>query len=241
MPCEHDLARDDRPEFDSDAARAEAAGLADRELRHELRNALAAAVGYASWLRQRADGWESERDRHALDVIQASLRRACRLLWPAIEQEKRPESREHPDLRGLVVVAVSQVPPQRFGDIVVRILTADPLAGDWDDEQITQVLINLLGNAVKYSPCGSPIVVELGRCGDRARVVVRDQGIGIAQQDRDAIFKGHRSQRAREVSEGSGIGLRLSRRLIEAHGGELGVVDQQDAGSAFWFELPLAR
>jgi signal transduction histidine kinase len=211
--------------------------LTDEELRHELRNALTAALGYSAWLLNRAARWTDPRERTALEIIRSSLRHASRL----VQEERVAAPRTCCDLRQAAAVAVSQVPPTRLGDVVIRILTEDPLVGPWEHERIVQVLMNVLGNAVKYSPDRTPIVVELARVGDWGRIVVRDEGIGIEPQDLDAIFEGHRTELARLVSSGSGIGLALSRRLVEAEGGQLGVSSQPGRGSAFWVDLPLRQ
>ena len=210
--------------------------LADRELRHELRNALTAAIGYTSWLGRRSAQWTNAQDRRAVEAILDSLRLANRL----VQDEDAVESREHCSLRQLAAVAVGQVPPMRFDDINFNILTDDPLIGRWDAERIVRVLINVLSNAVKYSPTGTPIVVEISRHGNWGRIEVRDQGIGIEATDLEAIFEGHRTELARLVSPGAGIGLGLSRRLVEAEGGLLRVSSEAGVGSAFWVDLPLS-
>jgi signal transduction histidine kinase len=238
MTRAHDIAVEcapgDESVVDGQPAEIVSAHLSDQELRHELRNALTPAIGYATWLRQRSAQWTDEWDRRALEVVYSSLRLAGRL----VQEERTAASRDQCDLRRLAAVAVSQVPPLRLGDVVIKILTEDPLVGHWDPDRVVRVLMNLLGNAVKYSPDGTPIVVEIGRHADRARIVVRDKGIGIDANDLDAIFEGHRTDLARLVSSGSGIGLSLSRRLIEAEGGELGVSSWPGSGSEFWVELP---
>ncbi len=105
-----------------------------------------------------------------------------------------------------------------------------------------QALVNLLHNAAKYSAPGTPIDVDVRRLGATgwARVVVRDHGIGIDEEALEAIFAGHRTERACSTAPGSGIGLRLSRRLVEADGGLLWAMNLPDGGSAFYLELPLA-
>jgi signal transduction histidine kinase len=221
--------------IDGQPAEITSAHLADVELRHELRNALTAAIGYTAWLQRRSARWTDQRDLQALAVVRSSLRIASRL----VQEERAAESPERCDLSRLVAIAVGQVPPLRYGDVVIKILTEDPLVGSWDPERIVQVFMNLLSNAVKYSPNGTPIVVEIARHGDRARIVVRDRGIGIEAQDLDAIFEGRRTELARMVSSGSGIGLAVSRRLVEAEGGQLGVSSRPGSGSEFWVDLPL--
>jgi light-regulated signal transduction histidine kinase (bacteriophytochrome) len=239
MTREHDVvverASDDESVMDGQPAGIRWAHRADQELRHELRNALTAAIGYTALLRRRSALWTNPRDRRAVEAVHVSLRHASRL----VQDGPDAELRESCSLRQLAAGAVTQVPPLRADDIVFNILTEDPLVGRWNAERIVQVLINLLDNAVKYSPAGTPIVVEIEQRSNWGRLVVRDQGIGIEAEDLDAIFQGHRTELARLVSSGSGIGLGLSRRLIEAEGGQLGVSSQAGVGSEFWLDLPL--
>ena len=209
--------------------------LADQELLHELRNALTAAIGYTDLLRRRSAEWTDERDLRALEAIHDSLRLAGRL----VQDEHAVEPRVRCSLRQLAAIAVGQVPPLRGDDVSFTVLTDDPLVGRWDAERIVQVLINVLGNAVKYSPAGTPIVVEIARHGNWGRIVIRDEGIGIEADDLEAIFEGHRTELAQLVSPGSGIGLGLSRRLVEAEGGRLRASSTAGIGSEFWVDLPL--
>jgi signal transduction histidine kinase len=211
-------------------------GFDARELRHELRNSLTAAAGYAQWLERRSTSWTDERERRALEAIGQGIGRA----WHLLEDDWGHKHGPHLELRQLVAEAVSQVPPSRLADVVVRILAEEPLVGGWDSEQIVEVLVNLLDNAVKYSPPGTPIVIEIAREADQARITVRDRGIGIDDKDLAAIFDGHRTDLARTVAEGSGIGLRLCHRLVHAEGGRIGVTSHPGSGSAFWVTLPLA-
>jgi len=212
-------------------------GFDARELQHELRNALTAAAGYAQWLDRRSTSWTDERERRALGAIRQGIERACHLLQDDWGHKHGP----HLELRQLVAEAVSQVPPLRIGDVVIRVLAEEPLVGRWDSEQIVEVLVNLLDNAVKYSPPDTPIVIEIAREADQARITVRDRGIGIDAEDLNAIFDGHRTELARTVAEGSGIGLRLCRRLVHAEGGQIGVTSLPGSGSAFWVTLPLGE
>jgi signal transduction histidine kinase len=113
-----------------------------------------------------------------------------------------------------------------------------PVMGRWDPLRIEQVIANLLSNACKYG-AGKPIRVEVGLDGKLARLSVRDHGIGIAPADRERIFE--RFERAASARHygGLGLGLYITRQVVEAHGGTIRVASHAGAGSTFSVELPL--
>jgi len=106
-----------------------------------------------------------------------------------------------------------------------------------DVDAIVRVLTNLLDNARKYSPQGSRIIVSLSQEGDRVRFAVRDHGAGIPPDDRETIFERFRRLGDRRTA-GSGLGLYISRGLVEAHGGSLSVGQAPEGGAEFAFDLP---
>src|SRR5437870_4538905 len=116
---------------------------------------------------------------------------------------------------------------------------------DWthvraDPERIAQILDNLLNNAVKYSAPGTPNEVALTTVGREAQVRVRDHGVGVPADECARLFAPHcRTSRTRAIP-GSGLGLHVSRRLTERHGGRLWLDNSSDAGSVFALALPLA-
>lgn len=115
-------------------------------------------------------------------------------------------------------------------------------AVDADPERVSQVLRNLISNAVKYSPTGSPIElwVKPGESG-RVRLEVADEGRGISPEDLDRVFEKFGRGRGSGGGEvkGVGLGLYISRRLVQAHGSDLTVSSEPGKGSIFGFELPL--
>ena len=112
-----------------------------------------------------------------------------------------------------------------------------------DPERIAQVLHNLLDNAAKYTPDGRPITLRAERAPDRVRISVEDQGAGIHGDDVPHIFEKYaRGGTADHRSlPGKGLGLYLSRRIVQAHGGDLSVEDGATGGARFWFDLEVVR
>ena len=111
-----------------------------------------------------------------------------------------------------------------------------------DERKVKQVLLNLLSNALKFTPEGGRIDVGARLDGDTAEVSVADTGIGIAPEDQAAVFEEFRQVgTADKKAEGTGLGLALSRKFIELHGGRIWVTSQLGAGSTFTFTLPRSR
>jgi signal transduction histidine kinase len=110
-----------------------------------------------------------------------------------------------------------------------------------DQRKIKQVLLNLLSNAVKFTPEGGRVEVHAQRLDGNVEIAVTDTGIGIAEEDQDAVFEEFRqvgTDYARK-HEGTGLGLTLSRRFVELHGGRIAVKSRLGEGSTFTFTLPV--
>jgi len=126
--------------------------------------------------------------------------------------------------------------------LALETVVADDLPEvEGDADRLVQVVINLLSNAVKFTPAGV-VTVTVARDGDAVRVEVRDQGRGIADADIERIFEPFRqaSDTVPDGPKGTGLGLPISRQIVHAHGGEMGVVSAPGAGSSFWFRIPVA-
>ncbi|GAA2479398.1 GAF domain-containing sensor histidine kinase [Terrabacter carboxydivorans] len=122
--------------------------------------------------------------------------------------------------------------------------SATVVAGDLptlpaDEQQLYSVLLNLVSNAVKYARPGVAPAVRVGseRRGDRWHIEVHDNGIGISSADRDRVFE--LFNRVETSVDGSGIGLATVKRIIEAHGGTIGISGAEGPGTVVWFELPV--
>jgi signal transduction histidine kinase len=119
----------------------------------------------------------------------------------------------------------------------IELDTQGPARGRWDRLRIEQVVTNLVSNAIKYGG-GKPIQVRVEVEPRRARVIVRDQGIGIAPDDLPRIFQPFERASATGRAVSLGLGLFISRYLVEAHGGTIRVESRPGAGSTFTVELP---
>lgn len=120
----------------------------------------------------------------------------------------------------------------------IELHTPDPVTGVWDEFRIEQVIINLLTNALRYGG-SEPIRVSLTRGDQHAEIEVRDQGVGISEQDQVRIFSPFERAGTKDVLEGLGLGLYIARQLAESHGGTLSVESAPNEGAAFRLLLPL--
>jgi signal transduction histidine kinase len=111
-----------------------------------------------------------------------------------------------------------------------------------DERKVKQVLLNLLSNALKFTPEGGRIDVQADLRDDLAEISVTDSGVGIAPKDQEAVFEEFRQVgAASKTVEGTGLGLALSRKFIELHGGRIWVKSQMGHGATFTFTLPVRR
>lgn len=112
-----------------------------------------------------------------------------------------------------------------------------------DDERLIQVLVNLLSNAIKFSPDGSTVLISSVKDGDWAEVRVKDQGRGVPDSHKASIFEKYKQVEKSDSRRGvgTGLGLPICKAIIQQHGGEIGVESGGDAGSTFWFRIPLLQ
>jgi CheY-like chemotaxis protein len=146
------------------------------------------------------------------------------------------------ELNDLVDDVVADFRAQTRNHDIVFHRTATPVLVQGDRERLEQVLVNLLQNAIKYTPHGGQIRVTLERLEKEARISVQDPGIGIPSEEQSRLF--HRFFRAANATtrnySGLGIGLYVSHEIVERHGGRFEVRSEVDEGSTFTFWLPLS-
>ncbi len=216
---------------------------------HELRTPLTAIKGLVETLRDGAVDDTEVRDRF-LGAMEGETDRLIRLVNDLLILSRADSQAlalrlEAVDLGRLAGTAVERLAPLAAErDITLRVkVHPDPPLALADPDRMEQVLLNLLDNAVKFSPSGSEVAVEVdGYQGEAVQVKIRDQGIGIAAETLPRIGERFfRADRARSRAEGgSGLGLAIARALVEAHGGRLSVESEEGVGTVVFFTVPLA-
>jgi PAS domain S-box-containing protein len=216
---------------------------------HELRTPLTSIYGFAeTLLRQDVLFGDDERrvflgyiasESQKLTQIVDALLNVARLDTGDLQVNLRPT--DVGDVVGEVVETVQGAAPNGHRFVVAQ--PEEPLAATADRDKLRQVFTILLDNALKYSPDGGTVTVEMERKHDRVQVSVVDEGIGIPQADQEQIFrKFYRGVDAdsRAGQGGTGLGLFIARGLVTAMGGRIWVESREGEGSTFAFELPAA-
>jgi signal transduction histidine kinase len=214
---------------------------------HELRVPLTHVVGYAELLSSGSRPRHPEEVGEMSTAIQGASTTMLRLMDDLVEATRAQADgfslKPRPvDLVHLIRGVVAGYDAQGQGHRLVVDVPNHWLAVRADPERIHQVLGNLLTNAIAYSPGGGEILVRARAQGSHIRVEIEDHGIGMAPEDqRQAFDRFYRASEGRALREhGSGLGLAIVKDLIEAHGGQVGVVSQPGTGSTFWFTLRMA-
>ncbi len=213
---------------------------------HELRTPLNAIIGFSQVLRDEMVGPVNEKQAEYLDDISSSGNHLLSLINDVLDLSKveagQIELEMHPfSLREALERGVVMVRERATEDGVRVAFDADPEVDvvDGDERRIKQVIFNLLSNAVKFTPAGGEVDVSATRANGEVRVSVADTGPGVAPEDRDRIFEEfQQSETGVGLREGTGLGLALSKRFVELHGGRIWVESEVGHGSTFTFALP---
>ena len=203
---------------------------------HELKTPVSIIKGYAGTLVDGLSVIEEEADR--LDRLITNLLEASRLQAGGLKLNL-----SYFNLADMAVSAVDKLrtTTDEHEFVVEFPKEFPPIQGDY--ERLRQVVTNLLGNAIKYSPAGGTIKIKGSiATANRVRLTVTDEGIGIAPGDQELIFdRFHRvDNRLARQTPGTGLGLFFVKAVIEAHGGQVRVDSVPGQGSTFWLELPIA-
>jgi signal transduction histidine kinase len=246
----------ERMRLDAERAREEAerANRAKSDflavMSHELRTPLNAIAGYTDLLAMEVPGPLSDGQRDALERIVRNEKHLLRLIDDLLSFAKLEAAEVRFALSDVPVAAVlaeleSATAPQVAAAGVRLVLEACPadLSAWADPDKLRQIMLNLLGNAIKFTPRGGAITVWCGTTGERVLLHVRDTGVGIPADQLEAIFDPfYQVGRALDrPAIGVGLGLTISRELAQGMGGELYAESEPGAGSTFTLSLPLGR
>jgi signal transduction histidine kinase/DNA-binding response OmpR family regulator len=218
---------------------------------HELRTPLSIILGYNSMLAESLGDRLSAEEKRTLEESMSACKRLIRLVNSMLDINQIQAGKMHmnmarEDLRQIAsgIVSLFQHEAQRR-EIKLTLDVPSRLPKlEMDSERMQQVLINLVGNALKFTPAGGTVTVSLRERREREAVemAVRDTGIGISKQDQERIFDEFEQIRQRAEQrhrEGSGLGLAIARRIAEAHEGQIRVTSAPGKGSTFTVTLPI--
>ena len=212
---------------------------------HELRTPLTSVRGLAEYGLQQGDAASREELLRLMGLIAGESGRMSRLvddlLLLARFDAGRPLDRRPVDLASLAAEAVQRarmVAPGR----PVTLEAADPVIVDGDEGRLTQVIDNLIGNAIQHTPPGSPVTVSVAVSAGHTELTVADRGPGMTAEQASRVFERfYRTDGARTRTRGgAGLGLAIASSLAAAHGGEIAVETAPGEGAAFCLRLPQA-
>jgi PAS domain S-box-containing protein len=206
---------------------------------HELRTPLTTVLGAALTLERRHEAFSAEQRGELLGMIRRSSQKLERLLSDLLDVDQMARGVLEPRLQptDMVALVASTLEDMDTGRHEVDVRT-DPVVAGLDAPKVQRIIENLVANAVKYTPAGSPILVRVESRRPGLRISVEDHGPGVADAIKEGIFEPFRRGDVRsDHSPGTGIGLALVARFAELHGGRAWVEDRPGGGAAFRVEL----
>jgi len=215
---------------------------------HELRTPLNAIIGFSEALLEKMFGEMNEKQEDYLKDIHSSGGHLLSLINDILDLSKIEAGRMELEpsefnLPAALRNAMTLVRERAQNHGIALELRVDPHIGEIhaDERKVKQIVVNLLSNAVKFTPDGGRIEVDARPNGNSVQVSVKDTGVGIAEKDQQAVFEEFRQVGGDYTTkqEGTGLGLALTRRFVELHGGNISVESEPEKGSTFTFTLPL--
>lgn len=220
------------------AERLSAAGQLSAGLAHEIRNPLASICGAAGILKRGNATGESVVD--CLSIIDVEAQRLNRLLTSFLQFARpRPPKMQPMEVEPMIdsVLALADHAHRAPGVVVLKEIGAALPEIEGDPEQLKQVVLNLVINAIQATPKAGAVRVGAALEGECLRVTVRDEGVGIPEADLPRIFEPFFTTK----DDGTGLGLAVSARIVEQHGGRLSAHPNEGRGMTFRLDLPLRR
>ncbi|MBC7467951.1 MAG: HAMP domain-containing protein [Ramlibacter sp.] len=214
---------------------------------HELRTPLNAIIGFSEVLGDEMFGEVNAKQAEYLEDIHSSGKHLLALIndildLSKIEAGKMDLELSPLDMEAALADAMTLLRDRAARNSVALALQCPVPIGTWitDVRKFKQIMVNLLSNAVKFTPSGGRVTVRAERFAGEVRISVSDTGIGIKPEDHELVFEAFRQATGDHLkkSEGTGLGLALTRRFVELHGGRLTLQSEPGRGSTFAFNLP---
>ena len=214
------------------------------DVSHELRTPLTVIKGNADLMRHM-----KQFDEESLFSIDQEAGRLTRLvggllLLTQADSGKLTLNKQPVELDTLLLEVFQEMHILAGNKVNLKIAGIDQIQFNGDRDRLKQVLLNLVGNAIQYTPQGGDVRMGLARVGDQARIIVRDTGPGIPSEDLPYIFdRFYRAEksRTRSSSPGFGLGLSIAKWIVENHGGTINVESKEGQGTTFAIWLPLEK
>jgi signal transduction histidine kinase len=213
---------------------------------HELKSPLAAVQQYLMALSGELANQLTDDQSRRFDRIQTRIDDLMKLIhtWLraiSVDLESIKENFEPTSIPSVISKAIDSVQPHAIRkdiNIYTSLQDSLPLVNG-DEGTLVEAVVNIVGNAVKYSPMGCRIDVNVNTKAQQIAITIMDNGIGIPDEDLPFIFEDFYTSRSnRKIEKGSGVGLALTRRIAEAHGGTISVDSELGKGSTFEMCIP---
>ena len=214
------------------------------DVSHELRTPLTVIKGNVDLMRRM-----KHLDEESLSTIDQEAGRLTRLvggllLLAQAESGKLSLNMKTVELDTLLLEVFHEMRVLAGGKVQIKIAEIDQIQINGDRDRLKQVLLNLVGNAIQYTPPGGEVILSMAKIGEQVRIIVRDSGPGIPAEDLPFIFERfYRAEKSRTRSKvsGFGLGLSIAQWIVENHGGTIEVESKEGQGTTFaiWLPLPI--
>lgn len=214
---------------------------------HELKSPLAIMKGFADNLQDGFYGPVTTKQTETIEIMLRTIKRLLRLIKDILDVSKIAAGKMKLELGTVDLGSVLKGTRESFVEEAVKKniqfgleIPAEPVTVLADEDRLTQVVVNLTSNALKYTPEGQTVLLRLCAGEDEARVAVEDTGGGIREEDQRKLFDKF-ERILTEKAEGTGLGLSIAKDIVDLHGGRIWIESELGKGSKFIFTLPLQK
>ncbi|HZI50941.1 MAG TPA: ATP-binding protein [Terriglobia bacterium] len=214
---------------------------------HELRTPMNAVIGFVDLLSEESGGPLNERQKRFLGHVRTAGKHLLRIVENILDYSRIEAGRLQLELNEFearpvvqeVLAGISQIDREKPVHLQVDVPAGFVVRAD--RQRFQQILYNLASNALKFTPRGGQVTISAKRDASFAYVSVRDTGVGIPADQLEPVFEEFHQARSTERNQGAGLGLAITQRLVQAHGGSISVESEVGEGSCFTFSLPYAN